>query len=138
MKTDLRKNKLQWLSGVLALAVLGLTVGCGGGGGTTQDPGQGMTDDQKAVEQLVGSVSDLAGSLDRVRALFTKDAAPSKALADKYKDHMFQIEGDINVAGDNATMTVKAIGFGENASPKQNTWKAQKVGGEWKLSDAPL
>ncbi len=90
MKKDLQK-KPQLLGGAIALVVLGFTAGCGGGG-TAGDPAAELTEDQKNIEVVVGSVADLAGDVKRLRELFTKDSAPSATMAKKYSSRMFQID----------------------------------------------
>ena len=138
MKKDLQK-KPQLLGGAIALVVLGFTAGCGGGG-TAGDPAAELTEDQQSIEVVVGSVADLAGDVKRLRELFTKESAPSATMAKKYSSRMFQIDYDseIAVTGDTATMNVKVFTYDEPPTEETKTWKAQKVGDAWKLSDAPL
>ncbi|MCP4190271.1 MAG: hypothetical protein GY768_06565 [Planctomycetaceae bacterium] len=137
MKTDSGKIGVQWFFGILAVVAFGMTVGCGGDK-KAADPAVGMTEDQKAVDNLVGKVSDISGSLQALRAIFTKEASPSAATAAKYGKNMFSIIDDIVVTGDTATMNVEVCGYEENSQPTTKVWKAQKVDGEWKLSDAPV
>lgn len=138
MKKDLQK-KPQLLSGAIVLVVLGFTAGCGGGG-NAGDPASEMTEDQQSIEVVVGSVADSAGDVRRLRELFTKESAPTATMAQKYKSRMFQIDYDseITVSGDTATMNVKVFTYDDPPTETVETWKAQKVGDDWKLSDAPL
>ena len=95
---------------------------------------------KKSIEVVVGSVADLAGDVKRLRELFTKESAPSATMAKKYSSRMFQIDYDseIAVTGDTATMNVKVFTYDDPPTEETKTWKAQKVGDAWKLSDAPL
>lgn len=77
MKTDSGKVGLQWLSSIVVLVVLGLAVGCGGGA-KTADPTGELDEEQKAVDNLVGKISDISGSLPALREIFTKEAAPAR------------------------------------------------------------
>ncbi|MDG2385271.1 MAG: hypothetical protein P8N76_26615 [Pirellulaceae bacterium] len=129
---------MQWLLGILAVSALGMAVGCGGGGQKTADPASGMDEDQKAVDNLVGKVSDISGSLPALRAIFTKEASPSSATAAKYGKNMFSVVDDIVISGSTATMNVEVCGYEENSVPSTKVWKAQKVDGKWKLSNAPV
>ena len=98
-----------------------------------------MTDDQKAISDVVGSVADYSGNVARLRELFTRDAAPSATDGKKYGDYMYNVEGTINVSGDTATFDVSIVpSADENPTPVKKTWKAVKEGGKWKLSEAPL
>jgi hypothetical protein len=47
------------------------------------------------------------------------------------------VSGDVNVAGDTATIPVKVASY-SSESTATVTWKAAKDAGKWKLTDAPV
>jgi hypothetical protein len=125
---------------VLVLSVAALATGCGGGG-TPEDLTAGMTDEQKAIDVLVGTVADYSGSSERLRTLFTKEGAPSGSAVPKYGQYMYYVADgtQISVTGTSATVPVTMTRTGEESpTPVEKQWKVEKVGDEWKLSDAPL
>ena len=56
---------------------------------------------------------------------------------EKFAKLGFDVAGEISISGDTATFPVKIIDY-EKETDTTVTWKAQKVGEEWKLSEAPL
>lgn len=122
---------------VLAVLLLVSVWGCKGGSAT--DPQAGLNEDQKAISELVGKVSDTSGALDRFRALYVKGKAPSSTEAEKFKGAIYYIKGDIAVSGNTANFTT-AIERSGDAGPVvvEKPWTAVKEADGWKLSDTPV
>jgi hypothetical protein len=141
MKSDVGMSRLAWGKQWLMFAPLSLAVvvllGCGGAKSPSATGGQAGSDDEKAIRALVGGVADMSSELERLRESFTKESAPREADRVKYHEHMFAVSGTINVTGDSASFPVSITPNGSETSVEKQ-WKATKVAGKWKLSEAPL
>jgi len=128
------------LSRYMALCVMAVSLlGCGG---AQQAPkATGLTDDQKAVNSMVGSISDYASSLERLKSKFVKGKAPKSSDLPKFSGVTISTDGDIVIAGDTATVPVAIMKYDANGNaqpPVKQTWKFAKEGGEWKYAETPL
>lgn len=130
-----RLNRRSGWALVLGLIIGALQVGCGGE--TTETGMTEWTPDQMEVAMLPTRATDYSNDLTRLRSAFTKEAAPSNSDREKFAKLGFDVAGEISISGDTATFPVKIIDY-EKETDTTVTWKAQKVGEEWKLSEAPL
>ncbi|MBN2473181.1 MAG: hypothetical protein JXB62_01135 [Pirellulales bacterium] len=129
------------------VAVLGLLAAFAGCGGKAVDPTSVV---QPEAALLKGLVSNVSGALRdggaRAEGLFTEGAAPTGADLAKYiTPVVFSLEGEPEISGDSATLTVKMWKPSENPNAVdeytevgQTKWNAVKVDGKWRLKDVPL
>ena len=129
----------RWSCLVLLSALMVSSVGCGGG---AQAPvAAGMTEDQKAVNSLVGSINDYASSMERLKSRSAKGKVLKPAEAAKFSGTTVTTDGDIAVTGDSASVPVAIIKYDANGNaqaPVKQTWKFVKEGGEWKYAETPF
>ena len=122
---------------VLLGTLLGLSVlsGCGGG---AVDPNAGRDEDQTAVADVVSSLGDVSGTLDRLRAVYAKDAAPTSAQQQDIKKYFYVVEDPITINGTTASFNVKVFDVATDSPPNLKAWTAVKDGADWKLKDTPV
>jgi len=129
-----------WVSRCVALCVVAVAlIGCGG---PQEAPkATGLTDDQKAVNSMVGSISDYASTVERLKSKFVKAKPPKASDLPKFSGVSISTDGDIAISGDSATVPVAIIKYDANGNaqpPVKQTWKFAKEGGEWKYVETPL
>ncbi len=136
MKKEAQRIWLRGLQRVSCFAVLCAFVGCGGGGAV--DPDAGMSDDEKAIVNMVSSLSDISGNLERLRESFTSANAPTSSDQTKIRDLKFRVPDVVTVSGTTATFDVEISSYAEGSTQSTKTWKAVKEGDKWKLSETPM
>lgn len=111
-----------------------------GCGGSVQAPAEITDPEQIAIRDLIDQVS--AGiSKDEFKALFAGEAPKKQSeYEDKYYVKFPQLEPDVQVSGDSATVKVEVSTEGDDGFPemKELTWTVVKSGGKWKIQDHPV
>jgi hypothetical protein len=117
-----------------AFLLAALLAGCGGPDMSSRYGGE----DGKKIADLVGDFDDLVGKPKQLEAAFVAGAAPKGAALKKYLGVQLTLVGTPKVAGDTgkATIAFERSASGEKLGEK--TWEFAKVGGEWKIKDAPM
>lgn len=131
----------KFIAGMLVLAA-GLPFGCG------QDLDADPSESQQVASVITG-LNDAAGQDEAFQAIFVDGAAPAER--EPYATVAYEVVGEPTVSGEEATVDVKIIpgvmnSMGGDRPAKQDaslelstqTWTLQKVGGTWKLKDAPI
>ena len=110
---------------LLLLAVA--AIGCSDGGvGTPSDE----------FSQLVSSVSDFAGDVEKFEAMFADEAVPPESERAEYGRYSFWAK-QVSVSGDSARMTVEVSDLDDKIVGEVE-WTAVREDGQWKFNHAPL
>ncbi|MEW4528686.1 MAG: hypothetical protein ACF8PG_12425 [Maioricimonas sp. JB045] len=133
-----------FVAGVVVL-VAGLLSGCG------QDLDADPSESQQVSSAITG-LNDAAGQDEAFLSMFVDGAAPAER--GPYATVAYEVVGEPSVSGDEATVDVKIIPGVMNSmggdkpakkdaseadiQPSTQSWTLQKVGGTWKLKDAPI
>ena len=128
------------LSALLVVSVLSAPalIGCGGG---SIDPQEAVLSERGKFAELVGTVAEGADDANRFEPLFAAGAAPSVDERAKYGAVRCWLEGEPEITGDSATLTVtieEKSDTGEALATREVTWTAVKEDDQWKLKDVPL
>ncbi|QDU40333.1 hypothetical protein Mal4_46890 [Maioricimonas rarisocia] len=122
----------------------GIVAGCG------QDLDADLSESQE-INAAIAGLNDAAGQDEAFASVFVDGATPGERAP--YASVAYEVAGEPSVSGDEATVDVKIIPGMVNSmagdKPQKGssdaalqastqTWTLQKVGGTWKLKDAPI
>ena len=118
----------------LLCAAVALLVGCGQPNNASSYGGE----DGKRIADVVGEFDELLQRPKQLEEAFVAGAAPKGAAVRKYLGHQFTLVGRPAVTGETGKATVAVEKSATGAKLAEVTWEFAKVGGTWKLKEAPM
>ncbi len=114
---------------VLLIALAATTVGCGIGGGSSEDV--------DAARRSVSGIGDALNHPDRLAQLYVSGSVPSGTERAKLARYRYWGR-TAAISGDTATVTVEITDRKTNNIIGDVEWTVVKDGDTWKLKDTPL
>ena len=111
------------------LFFLAVAVGCGGA--------KPEVTQRHRVSGIVSGLDDAATDPETFRAMFVDGAAPDETQRSRYAKYSYGTKSP-EVSGNSAVATVAIREATTGKVLGEKEWTAEKVGGKWKLTSAPL